>query len=63
MGEPEHKCQGCKSTHLAALWYHREGERDMEHWQEWLCGVKYGDLSDHDKNRWKLWDPQWGHTS
>ena len=54
MGMPEHKCVGCQTSHDAGLWYYRECERDMERWQEWLCGSKHAELPDSDKNRWRL---------
>ncbi len=59
MGEVDHNCFGCKAVHLASLWYQREGERDMEYWQQWLCGVKYNELPNSEKDRWRLWDPPW----
>lgn len=57
MGMLEHKCVGCQTSHDAGLWYHREGERDMERWQEWLCGSKHAELPDSEKTRWQLWEP------
>jgi hypothetical protein len=58
MGMTGHKCIGCFTNHDAELWYHREGESDMGHWQEWLCGSKHADLSDEGKGRWRIDEPQ-----
>jgi len=57
MGEWEHYCQGCKASHMAGFWYHREVERDLTHEQEWLCGVEYNDLSLQERNS-KGWKPK-----
>lgn len=56
----EHYCHRCKQSHLAPIWYHREGQGDMEHGQEWLCGNQYGESSVYEKNRWILWEPPRG---
>jgi len=53
----EHYCHRCKQSHLAPIWYHGDGQGDMDHGQEWLCGNQYGELSIHEKNRWILWEP------
>ncbi len=56
MGEVERDCVGCEAVHLAGLWYQRDSQRDMESSQEWLCGVKYNELPNSEKARWRLGD-------
>jgi len=57
MGQNVHRCQGCDQEHFAPLWYYREGEREMAYWREWMCGYKYNELRQQEKDRWCLWDP------
>lgn len=51
MAEIEHKCVGCRNSHLAAFWYSREANTDMYTFREWLCGSKYLELPERDKER------------
>ena len=59
MADTEHKCVGCQTSHLAALWYRREGETDTLYFQEWLCGIKYRELPDKEQQLWELNEPSW----
>jgi len=57
MAETEHQCVGCRNSHEAAFWYSREGDTDMYTFREWLCGSKYSELPEQDKERWSPSEP------
>lgn len=63
MGISEHQRVGYQTSHDAGLWYCRECDGDMEHWQEWLCGSEYAELPDSEKNHWRLWEPDMSPSS
>ena len=45
MAEDEHKCEGCKKSHLAAAWY--------SNGTSYLCGDEYYKLSPGQQMEWE----------